>query len=510
MTRPVNLYAITRIHEEEAFNIVEKHQSQTEDRSRIQYHEIESLRILADELTAEGATLEELDGFFLSFHIPQIGKEFDLLKLTERSCLNIELKSQEVPEEQILNQLVKNRHYLSHLGVRLNLFTFVSKSRTCYRLSLAGELRKAAPGELLAAVRRHAEGYSPSIDEFFRASQYLVSPLETPERFIQGEYFLTQAQEQVKKAVLKGVDETAGGAFFHITGQPGTGKTLLVYDIARALARSGKTAILHCGPLSPEQELVSRSVENLRIVSAAELDREEFPLERFTFLLMDESHRAELSQFRRLCVSARENDQVCVFSSDPEQVLSTAEKERGITGKIRALPRCGEFVLSEKLRCNKELQTFILCLKNLARRPRGFSRYPNVELNYAGTGAEAQNLLAYYRRKGYVFINCARTAGGFAPYAEFEEDFDACHVIGREFDRVVMLMDSAFYYDEEGVLRGVPSPDPDALYPNLFYQSVTRVREKLALIVVNAPELFGRISSILGPEPAEEEPPAPS
>ena len=62
-----------------------------------------------------------------------------------------------------------------------------------------------------------------------------------------------------------------------------------------------------------------------------------------------------------------------------------------------------------------------------------------------------------------------------------------------------MLMDSSFYYDENGVLRGIPHPNPDYLYPNLFYQGVTRVREKLAIIVVNAPELFRNVVSIVKP-----------
>ena len=57
-------------------------------------------------------------------------------------------------------------------------------------------------------------------------------------------------------------------------------------------------------------------------------------------------------------------------------------------------------------------------------------------------------------------------------------------------------MDDSFYYDENGVLQGVPHPNPDYLYPNLFYQGITRVREKIALVIVNSPRLFEKISSI--------------
>lgn len=76
-------------------------------------HEICSLRQLVDALLNFGISISSLDGFFLNYQIPQIGKEFDLLKFTEASCLNIEIKSRSVPVEDILNQLRKNKHYLT-------------------------------------------------------------------------------------------------------------------------------------------------------------------------------------------------------------------------------------------------------------------------------------------------------------------------------------------------------------------------------------------------------------
>lgn len=60
-----------------------------------------------------------------------------------------------------------------------------------------------------------------------------------------------------------------------------------------------------------------------------------------------------------------------------------------------------------------------------------------------------------------------------------------------------MLMDASFFYSEDGELQGVPHPNPDYLYPNLFYQGITRVREKLAIIVVDNFELFSKIATIL-------------
>ena len=47
-TRPINIYALSRIHEEAAFNIVEKHSSQKRDIQWTKAREIESLRLFVD------------------------------------------------------------------------------------------------------------------------------------------------------------------------------------------------------------------------------------------------------------------------------------------------------------------------------------------------------------------------------------------------------------------------------------------------------------------------------
>ena len=182
----------------------------------------------------------------------------------------------------------------------------------------------------------------------------------------------------------------------------------------------------------------------------------------------------------------------------------------------------GEYELSERIRANKELLPFILSLKDLGYEPSEPMRYDHVELCYAATVEESQQLLASYRARGYTFINyttsgstpttapaadtdtttpvtpaAVATTDIAGPYAAYETDFSADQIIGREFDNVVMLLDSTFNYDEAGRLQGASRLAPDYIYPNLFYHGVTRVRERLALIVVGAPDLFDQIVQIV-------------
>jgi len=533
MTSPVNLYLLSRIKGKDSFNHVFHHAMKGQSQKQTPIHEIKSLRSFTDQMISCGVPVDALDGFFLGFSIPQIGKEFDLLKFRPDGCLNIELKSLPVPLEQIRTQLLRNRHYLGHLGVPMELFTFVSDTRQCFHLTEHDVLASATPSDIAKAVLSFQQDYLTEIDGMFRASEYIVSPSGTPEKFLNREYFLTQAQDQVRKDLLNGLGEVTGKAFFSLTGKPGTGKTLLLYDVGRTLSERARTAILHWGELTAGHEMINAAGIDLDILPWSVMDGNgdaghadtassgggsEAGLPRlapYSYILVDESHRLSPEQFRQICNTAKAYHQCVIFCLDPEQILTTVERRNNIAGLVAELPLSGAFTLSERLRGNRELSAFIQEVRDLNKRPHTHMDYKDVTLGYAATIAEAQNQLAYYRKRGFVFINYYKnahpetgsdTAAGAGtgdglipdnPFADYEGGYDIHHVIGQEFDRVVMLLDRSFYYDEDGKLEGVPRPDPDYLYPNLFYQGGTRVQEQLALIVLENEPLFDRIAEIL-------------
>lgn len=168
MIRPINIYALSRIRDEQAFCIVEKHDTGHDEKKRIGNHEIDSLRLFVNNLIADDIKIENLDGFFYGFTIPQIGKEFDLLKINDIYCVNIELKSTKVDKSKILSQLLKNRHYLNHLGKRLSIYSIITDEMSCYKLSMNNELIEVDFSEIIKTLKLVENGYLRQIDDFIK------------------------------------------------------------------------------------------------------------------------------------------------------------------------------------------------------------------------------------------------------------------------------------------------------------------------------------------------------
>lgn len=69
-------------------------------------------------------------------------------------------------------------------------------------------------------------------------------------------------------------------------------------------------------------------------------------------------------------------------------------------------------------------------------------------------------------------------------------------VIGQEFDNVMILIDNNFRYCSEGDLEAKEHPNPDYLFPRLFYQNISRTREKLRIVVIDNEEIFENLLKI--------------
>lgn len=493
--RAINLYLMTQIQGEN-WRKYEGVLSNRNEKQKIKTHEYENLVALAGLILQQGGNIKDLDGFYFSYSIEQIGKEFDLLKIDrEKIVVNIELKSGDVSEEKIRKQLVRNKYYLEHLGIEICLFTYVQKENAVYTLEKNDVLRKSNIEELICCLKMVENYEIGQIDDLFRPKDFLISPLNTPEKFIAGSYFLTQQQEQIQKEILHEIVAKQTYIKWGITGKAGTGKTLLLYDIARECSKYGKCCIIHSGILCEGHNQLNELLHNVDIRPAKCVQEIDFA--EYKFIFVDETQRIYSSALEKIVGAIEMNKAHAIFSYDTFQTLSYREEEREIVSKLYQAIGFQERVLSDKIRTNKEIASFIRLLIDLNDKPQIKYHYQDVDILYAEDISSAQKIIEFYRQeKSYVFINYTQSRFKCNTIDAYQGDINTHHVIGQEFDNVLIMLDHNFRYNKEGRLQGKIHPNPDYIFYKLFYQGVSRAREKLCILVVGNEELFSTILSI--------------
>ena len=251
----MNLYLLTRAAPGKDFSMLAKELSGAMTLKEYSRHEAKSLRSLTDALVpylrekvqGRGSWISFLDGFYFSFTIAHISKEFDLLKISgDGACvLNIELKSEAITEDRVYKQLAQNRYYLSHISNSIYSFTYVMETDTLYVLNDKGYMRTCSPHDLAEALAKpaFASYVEKDPDAYFRAADYLISPAAMPEKFLQGNYFLTNQQAEFKRKILETLREQDAEEepyLITVSGTAGTGKTLLLFDLAMSLSKKKK------------------------------------------------------------------------------------------------------------------------------------------------------------------------------------------------------------------------------------------------------------------------------
>ena len=115
----------------------------------------------------------------------------------------------------------------------------------------------------------------------------------------------------------------------------------------------------------------------------------------------------------------------------------------------------------------------------------------NVDVLYAANTLEAERIIRFYQKeRGYTFIEYDE------PLVDCPGDINVLEAAGMEFDNVIITLTSHFRYNEDGVLQGNAHPNPDYSYYRLLFQSVSRTRERLCIVVIGDETLFAKVLSI--------------
>lgn len=427
-----------------------------------------------------------LDNFFVGFKIPQIGKEFDLLRINDHNIVNIELKSK-ATEEKVLKQLKRNSYYLKFLNKEMSLFSYVQKAKKLYMLSDENNLVPVSFNDLQKELLKENEE-TANINNLFNPSNYLISPFNSTREFMKGEYFLTEQQEEIKNKILK-VTEEKKSEFMALTGAAGTGKTLLTYDIAKELmSKERKVLIVHCAQLNEGQQVLQKEY-GWDICMARDIERKD--LADIDVTIVDEAQRISQSQFNHI----KEKNMRCIFSYDEKQYLKDEEKNRDMPNQIDGILTQIVFRLTSKIRTNKEIASFIKPLFN-NHESMNCSDSSNIYLHYCSTEKDVIALSEYLRGKGWKvprYTPGTRSTFKYEGYG-IENEESAHAVIGQEFDKVVAVIDKTFRYNEEGQLTA-----NNKFYSQrqMLYQILTRTRQKLYIIILNNEPMLKRCLEIL-------------
>lgn len=449
-------------------------------------HEISGIKALLNLLVLDNKTA---NNFYYSYSIPQIGKEFDLLKFDSNKIINIEIKS-EFNIEKIKNQLIQNKYYLSFLKqVEQRIYSFCSENNKFFKL-IEDAIVEVAFEEVRDFIRLIDTNYEINIDNIFVPTNYLVSPLNNTDVFLKSKYFLTIQQENIKKELLNCIK--SNNKYYLINGKAGTGKTLLLYDIVKTIALSKNVCVIHCGTLCDGHNKLNKTISNLKIIGAAvawSINRN-----NYNVVFIDECYRITEKTLEYIVNYCIKKNVPCIMFGDSEQKLSNAEERRDLiktlTSKQIYLEK--QYTLSNKIRTNHQLSNFIKVLFNLNEEKK--YNFDNVDIVYAYNYDDLKKKIVWYESINYHFI-------GYTPskYRESiidslsSETFNTHRVIGQEFDNIVMYLDNNFYYSTNKKITGRNHPCPNYIYTKLLFQGLTRARNKIALIIVNNEPLLNDI-----------------
>ena len=375
----------------------------------------------------------------------------------------------------------------------LHIYTFISNENKLYKLVIRNngdEIEEITFNELCNILMSQEVVTFNNIDDLFNPSDYLVSPFNSPEKFMSEGYFLTVQQEQIYKEIQTKLSDTATN-FIALTGGAGTGKTLLTYHIAKeTIQRGKKVLILHCAPLNSGHQILMDEYNWSIYMPKYAPNTIDFDL-----IIIDEAQRMYPYQFDKYKKEVRTLNKKCIFSYDEKQYLRDNEKQYHTKERIEKELLCTPYKLTDKIRTNKEIAYFIRQLFNIKKNIPNID-YTNIELTYCKDCYSAKLLLQELLERGWKTPNYTPGTRSFFHYeAYLSNDTESAHsVVGQEFNNVVVVIDESFKYNSQGDLIA------DNTYYSqrqMLYQIITRTRKKLHIVIINNEVMLNRCIDIL-------------
>nr|WP_248285452.1 DNA/RNA helicase domain-containing protein [Staphylococcus lugdunensis] len=455
-------------------------------------------------LLNEKLSVKQKSGFFLNYKInSKIDEEFDLLRFSEESILNIELKNQ-IPKggvAKIEDQLRRHKFILSILKKRVISFTFICNDKKFYKIDNNDNFVETTVDDLVNSIPESYLQKNQMLD--IDINKFIISPYSEADEFLNHEYYLSQKQTDIKKEIKNCTQKN-----IFIKGHAGTGKSLLLFDLAKELHEEGKNILLlFCGQLSNGFDLTNKFGFKIREISyfRRSLDDKNIndkELDESDIILIDETQRIYTQQYKNLLQKFPEKK--IFFAYDPKQILAQGEKSRfeNLIEEYNDDVNVNKFVeLKQKIRTNNEMIAFIDRVLDLSARGHDNYDYKNVNLSYFSTKIDAINFIKNLEEDNYKCIELTqyltRSTNVKKRAYIYSESLAVHEVLGREYEKVVVILDHHFKYDNEGKLKSDYMEYYPYLEPEGIYQALTRVKKQLHLVIINNPNIYLEIQKIM-------------
>lgn len=465
----------------------------------LKHHEICNLHSFCDVMIQEGCSIGDFDGFFIGYSIPQIGKEFDLLRFGKDFLINIEIKSEITiarKEQKVLEQMQKNYYYLKSLGKEMRIFSYVEND-AFYEFNIEKNSLDKIEAKVVAFCLKTKDILDTiDLDKEFSPSNYLISPFNSTPAFMKGEYFLTNAQQEVKEKIINDLLSNEF-MFFCISANAGTGKTLLMYDIAKEMTKHGKkNLVIHCGNLNEGHlRIITEYKWDIKPVKEISRNKENINVSEADTIFVDESQRISKPQINALIQAAIDKQVPIVFSFDTKQYLKNNETldVSEYLQKNYSNVKVTVKNLTNKIRTNKSMASFITNLFEIGKSHDNLN-YESVTVDYFNNIQIVREYIKNLQEGGWQFITYTNSRYNPDPYDELASfgGVNAHSVIGQEFPKVVLIMDKNFSY----INNKLNFQNSYYSAKGMLYQIVTRVVNELKIIVLDNPLLYVKLLEI--------------
>lgn len=450
--------------------------------------------LLINKKLLDSLNIEQSKGYYFNYTIQTgIREQFDILRFSLDKVLNIELKSQLPAKglDQIKNQLVRHKFVLSTLNKKIVCCTYVTTENKLYLLTEDSKLEEISSETLASMI---PDDYINELEiEKINFSHLIISPYSQPELFKEHKYFLTNEQFSIRTEILSSQNRV-----FQIKGGPGTGKTMLLFDLARKYVSENKKVIIifsgnkyNCEELSTILSIDIKPIKNVKIPE----------LEDYDVVLIDEAQRLWEETFTAIFGLQKPR---LIFSTDHNQTLASHEKKRNIQKRLSEDKNVETKKLKEKIRTDPAMNSFIQKFLDLKAKRVQKYEYSKVTAEYFSTKQMAEKYIrSLVENENFVSIEVTDYTTKSTSVKKREKVYwrsqTAHSVIGEEYDNVLVPLDNYFYYDEDSKL--VSRYADQFYYPynedSCIFEALTRTKDRLVLVIINNPALFIKVQKIL-------------